>query len=91
MMEQKNTSKLHRCLPDVLAVVFFALLAFAYFYPADIENRVLTQGDISAGIGAGQESVDYLNRTGERTRWTNALFSGMPTYQLISCSRRLQR
>ncbi len=26
--------------------------------------------------------MEYLERTGERTRWTNALFSGMPTYQL---------
>ena len=86
-MKQNSTlntqhSALRRWLPDVLAVVFFALLAFAYFYPADVENRVLTQGDISAGIGAGQEAADYLHRTGERTRWTNALFSGMPTYQL---------
>ena len=81
-MEQKKASTLRRWLPDVLAVVFFALLAFAYFYPADVENRVLTQGDISAGIGAGQESKEYLQKTGERTRWTNALFSGMPTYQL---------
>ena len=69
-------------LPDVLAVVFFAVLAFAYFYPADVENRVLNQGDISAGIGSGQEQTEYQKRTGERTRWTNALFSGMPTYQL---------
>ena len=67
---------------DAVAVVFFAILAFAYFYPADIQNRVLNQGDISAGIGAGEEASQYYNRTGERTRWTNALFSGMPTYQM---------
>ena len=67
---------------DVAAVVFFAILAFAYFYPADVENRVLNQGDISAGIGAGEESKEYLEKTGERTRWTNSLFSGMPTYQI---------
>jgi hypothetical protein len=24
---------------DVAAIVFFAVLAFAYFYPADVENR----------------------------------------------------
>ena len=67
---------------DVAAIVFFAILAFAYFYPADVENRVLNQGDISAGIGAGEESKEYLEKTGERTRWTNSLFSGMPTYQI---------
>ncbi|WP_027449848.1 YfhO family protein [Xylanibacter brevis] len=67
---------------DAVAVLFFVVLAFAYFYPADFEGRVLNQGDISAGVGAGQEQADYMERTGDRTRWTNALFSGMPTYQL---------
>ena len=71
-----------QCLPDVLVVLFFAVLAFAYFYPADVEDRVLNQGDISAGIGSGQEQSEYLKKTGERTRWTNSLFSGMPTYQM---------
>jgi len=69
-------------LPDVLAVVLFAVLAFAYFFPAVTEGRVLNQGDVAAGIGAGHEQTEYYQRTGERTRWTNALFSGMPTYQL---------
>jgi len=67
---------------DAVAVLFFVVLAFAYFYPADFEGRDLNQGDISAGVGAGQEQMEYLKRTGERTRWTNSLFSGMPTYQL---------
>ena len=68
-------------LPDVLVVVIFALISFAYFFPADIEGRILYQHDASAGRGAGQEASEYYERTGERTRWTNALFSGMPTYQ----------
>ena len=74
--------QLKKVLPDVLVVVLFALLAFAYFYPADIEGRILYRHDASAGRGAGQEQTEYLQRTGERTRWTNALFGGMPTYQL---------
>lgn len=69
-------------LPDVLAVVFFAILGFAYFYPAVVENRVLNQGDVLAGVGAAREQLDYTKKTGERTRWTNTMFSGMPTYQL---------
>ena len=73
---------LKQWLPDVLAIILFAALAFAYFYPADTEGRILYQHDTSAGVGAGQESLEYLQRTGERTRWTNSLFSGMPTYQL---------
>jgi len=69
-------------LPDVLMVVLFIVISFAYFFPADIEGRVLYRHDASAGRGAGQEAMEYYQRTGERTRWTNALFGGMPTYQL---------
>ncbi len=68
-------------LPDILAVVLFAVISFAYFFPADIEGRILYRHDSSAGRGAGQEASEYYQRTGERTRWTNALFGGMPTYQ----------
>ena len=71
-----------KCLPDVLAVLLFAVLAFAYFFPADIEGRILYRHDASAGRGAGQEGIEYLQKTGERSRWTNALFGGMPTYQM---------
>ena len=75
-------SSIKKCLPDVLAVLLFAILAFAYFFPADIEGRILYRHDASAGRGAGQEGMEYLEKTGERTRWTNALFCGMPTYQM---------
>ena len=68
-------------LPDVVAVVLFAVIAFAYFYPADVEDRILFRHDSSAGIGAGQEASEYLQQTGERTRWSNSIFGGMPTYQ----------
>lgn len=71
-----------RCLPDVLAVLLFAVLSFAYFFPADIEGRILYRHDSSAGRGMGQEQTEYYERTGERTRWTNSLFCGMPTYQI---------
>ena len=66
----------------MLAVLLFAVLAFAYFFPADIEGRILYRHDASAGRGAGQEGIEYMQKTGERSRWTNALFGGMPTYQM---------
>lgn len=66
---------------DVAIIALFAVIAFAYFYPADTEGRVISQGDVAAGRGAGQEASEYLQQTGERTRWSNATFSGMPTYQ----------
>ena len=69
-------------LPDLIAILAFIILSFAYFFPADIEGRILFQHDSVAGVGAGQESKEYLERTGERTRWTNSIFGGMPTYQM---------
>ena len=71
-----------RLLPDVVAVALFAIISFVYFYPANVEGLVLGQHDHAAGIGAGQEAKEYMERTGERTRWTNSLFGGMPTYQM---------
>lgn len=71
-----------RILPDLIAVLAFVILSFAYFFPANIEGRVLFQHDSVAGVGAGQEATEYFERTGERTRWTNAIFGGMPTYQM---------
>ena len=72
---------LKKYLLDILAIVIFAVISFAYFFPADIEGRILFQHDSSAGRGAGQEAAAYYQKTGERTRWTGSLFSGMPTYQ----------
>lgn len=69
-------------LPDLIAILAFIILSFAYFFPATIEDRILFQHDTAAGAGAGQEASEYNQRTGERTRWTNALFGGMPTYQM---------
>ena len=66
---------------DAAAVVLFALIAFVYFMPADLDGRILYRHDSSAGRGAGQEQSEYHARTGEVSRWTNATFSGMPTYQ----------
>ena len=75
-----NTFK--RILPDVIAILVFAVISFAYFCPAVTEGRILSQHDSVAGIGAGQESKEYMEQTGERTRWTNSIFGGMPTYQM---------
>ena len=71
-----------RMIPDIVAIVVFAVISFAYFCPAVTEGRILSQHDSVAGIGAGQEGKEYLERTGERTRWTNSIFGGMPTYQM---------
>ena len=83
-----------KLLPDLIAILAFVLLSFAYFFPADIENRILFQHDTAAGAGAGQEVKEYYEQTGERSRWTNSLFGGMPMYQIApsyDSTKSLQR
>ena len=65
---------LRRWAPEALVILIFAAISFAYFFPADIEGRILYQHDSSAGRGAGQEINEYRQSTGETTRWTNSLF-----------------
>lgn len=77
-----STKTLKQWLPDVLAVLLFVVIAFAYFFPADTEGRILYQHDSAAGRGMGTEINEYRERTGETPRWTNTVFSGMPTYQM---------
>ncbi|MBF1565552.1 MAG: YfhO family protein [Prevotella salivae] len=72
---------LKKYLPDVLVVIIFAVISFVYFFPADLDGRILYRHDSSAGRGAGQETAEYHERTGKVSRWSNATFSGMPTYQ----------
>ena len=74
-----NTWK--KFLPDVLAVVLFAVISVAYFFPADIEGKILYQHDVAAGKGIGREMAEHREKTGEVTRWMNSVFGGMPTYQ----------
>lgn len=71
-----------RFLPDLIAILAFVAISFIYFFPAITEDRVLFQHDSAAGVGAGEEAREYYEKTGERTRWTNSIFGGMPTYQM---------
>ena len=69
-------------LPDVVVVLVFAIISFAYFLVPVTQGKILFQHDASAGVGSAQELTEYQNRTGETTRWTNSIFGGMPTYQM---------
>ncbi len=47
-----------------------------------MDGRVLAQHDSQAAIGQGQEQREFMEKHGERTRWINSMFGGMPTYQM---------
>lgn len=76
-----NKTFFKKWLPDGIAILLFVSISFIYFSPAVPEGRILSQHDTVASIGAGQEAGNYYKETGKRTRWSNAIFGGMPTYQ----------
>ena len=66
----------------VIAVVVFAAISWIYFYPNDVNGDVLQQHDVMQGAANSQEIADYQQQTGEKSWWTDALFSGMPSFQI---------
>lgn len=76
-------NKLRQFLPDLLAVAFFVAISVFYFITPIRDGLVLSGHDHSASVGSNVEMNHYREtHHGERTRWTNTLFSGMPTYQM---------
>jgi hypothetical protein len=69
--------------PHLLAMGIFLVVLAAYFSP-QLNGKVVEQGDIIQGMGMAQETYDYEIRTNKVTLWTNAMFGGMPTYQISS-------
>ena len=66
----------------VIAVITFAAISWIYFYPNDVNGDVLQQNDVMQGAANGQETKAMLEQTGEKSWWTDALFGGMPTFQI---------
>ncbi|MEG0700106.1 MAG: YfhO family protein [Muribaculaceae bacterium] len=71
-----------RTLYHILAIAIFAIIAWAYFMPDVIEGNVLKQHDVQQGMAIGEEGRAFNEKSGEVTRWTNSLFSGMPNFQI---------
>ena len=66
----------------VCAIAVCAVIAIAFFHPDAVEGNQLKQYDIQQGTANGHETQQWYESTGERPRWTNSLFSGMPTFQI---------
>ena len=65
-----------------IAVITFAAISWIYFYPNDVNGDVLQQHDIMQGAAKSQETTAFQEQTGEKSWWTDALFGGMPTFQI---------
>ena len=68
--------------PDALIVLLFLLVSIIYFHTPLSQGLVLGGHDSVAAVGLSREQTDFgQSHDGEVSRWSNALFSGMPTYQ----------
>lgn len=75
-------SKIKATIQLVACLAIIATISIAFFYPDVIEGNTLQQPDILQGVSVGQEGKSFYEQTGETSRWTNSLFSGMPTFQI---------
>jgi hypothetical protein len=74
-------SKIKANLHYVIPVVALLIANFIYFYPA-LQGKVLEQDDIMLGYAKGKEIRDYRENEKEEPLWTQAMFSGMPAFQI---------
>jgi len=65
-----------------VSLAVMAAISCAFFYPDAFEGNVLMQHDMQQGAANGHEAQEWEEATGEKALWTNALFSGMPTFQI---------
>lgn len=78
----KNWFKNPRVWGFFVSVVVMAAVSVLFFYPDNFEGNSLRQADMQQGAANGQEAKVYREATGEQALWTDALFGGMPTFQI---------
>ncbi len=59
----------------------FIAICFVYFAPA-WQGKVLVQGDVLRAQAGQREIMEFKQQDGSAPLWTNAMFSGMPSYQI---------
>jgi hypothetical protein len=73
---------LKKVLPHILVVAAFFALSLAFFSPL-LEGKKMKQGDVVNWLGTAKETIDHREQNNnEEPLWTNALFGGMPAYQI---------
>lgn len=70
-----------KIVPHLIVFVVFIVAALSYFHPV-LSGKKLYQSDIVQYKGNARQLIDHRETTGEELYWTDAVFGGMPTYQL---------
>lgn len=70
-------------LPHLLAVLFFLAVSYFVFQPI-FQGKELKQTDVTTWEGMAHELIEFKEKTGEQSLWTNSMFGGMPAYQITA-------
>ncbi len=70
-----------KLIQPLMAAGVFLLLSVMYFLP-QVQGKVLQQSDILAYTGMSHEAQVYSQKLHRPILWTNAMFGGMPTFQI---------
>jgi hypothetical protein len=71
-----------KLMPHFIAIVVLLAVAALFFAPNAFSGKVLPQPDNDKARGMQTEIMQYLDKDGKTPLWTNAAFSGMPSYQI---------
>ena len=87
-MSDRSTT-LKSLLPHLLALVVMLLATAAYFAPSVFEGKRVKSNDINQSQGMQAEMWQYHDAEGEFPLWSNGMFGGMPTYQILYDTKSL--
>lgn len=69
--------------PHLAVIIGLALFCIFYFLPENAENKTLPQGDVQHSLSMQTEIRKFQESEDREILWTNSMFSGMPSYQII--------
>ncbi len=78
-----NKSLWEKVQPHAIALGVFFVVSCIYCLPA-FKGLVVNQPDAEGWKGMAQQSIEFREKWGHYPLWTNAIFSGMPAFQIIA-------
>jgi len=73
-------------LPHAIAVAIFLIIAVVYCLPI-FQGMVVSQHDMLGSKGMTQQSIEFYEKYGTYPLWTNSMFGGMPTFQILFAAK----
>ncbi|MHA4844301.1 YfhO family protein [Flavitalea antarctica] len=72
--------------PHAIAIGIFLVVTVLYCLPV-FQGLVPNQQDVLSWKGMSKQSFEFHDKYGYFPLWTNSLFSGMPTFQIMAASQ----